>query len=60
MNNDQCNDLEESKDVDINLTIPQQRDSSKDDTKQEQDAPNAEVGSENEYEEDGTNKTRDN
>ena len=50
MNNDQQNDREESKDVDVNLTMP--RDTSRE--------PNQAV-SENEYqEEEGSHKTGDN
>lgn len=65
MNNDQRNyDLEESKDVDVNLTIPQQRDSSNQGSKQEPElsAANPEAASDNEYLEedgDGTHKTRE-
>ena len=64
MNNDQRNDLEESKDVDVNLTIPQARDSSHEDRDSKQEpsasAPLPDATSENEYlEEDGTHKTRE-
>ena len=60
MNNDQRNDLEESKDVDVNLTMPQQRDSSNQEgQQQEASAAQPEPASDNEFEEDGTHKTRE-
>ena len=60
MNNEQRNDMEESKDVDVNLTMPQQRDSSNQEgQQQEASAAQPEPTSDNEFEEDGTHKTRE-
>ena len=61
MNNDhQRIELEESKDVDVNLTIPQQRDSSNQEGQQpDGSAAQQEPTSDNEFEEDGTHKTRE-